>query len=181
MPAQTDHTTHTAIGGTVVFSTLQFAPTATEPDAECRVLVWIRQPGRGGMLVGCSVPTGTGTKGFEAAQAMRRRLAAGTPCAAYGNHLAKPKPREDKSTAEAPDLILRGCHYIRSTPTVSTPLQGTTPRSAPATGTWLKPYNPRQKAGAGGSVFDDNRPLPTLADDFLPTMPYTPEKHRAAA
>jgi hypothetical protein len=169
MPPQTDHTTHTAIGGTVVFSTLQFAPTTANPDAECRVLVWIRQPGRSGLLVACSVATGNGTRGFEAAQAMRRRLGAGTPCAAYGTSLAKPKPREDHGSSKV-DLILRGCTYIRNTATVNTPLQNTTPKAAQA---YPTPYI--------SGMFDVSRPLPFLSEEFLPTTPHTPEHHRAAA
>lgn len=165
-----NNTTHTAIGGTVVFSTLRFAPTDANPDAECRVVVWIRQPGRSGLMVACSVPTGFGTKGFEAGQAMRRRLAAGTPCAAYGASLAKPKPRDEHGSADKIDLILRGCSYIRSTATVRAPLQDTTPRV----------YGSARSTPAG-SLFDDSRPLPRLDSEFLPTIPYTPERHRAAA
>ena len=161
-------TTHTAIGGTVVFSTLHFQPTDDKPDAECKVVAWIRQPGRGGLLVACSVPTGTGTKGFEAAQAMRRRLSVGSLCAAYGDRLAKPKPRPDKpANPDGPDLILRGCSYIRSAATIHRSLHATTARyTGPA---------------SGGSIFDEHRPLPSLADEFLPTMPFPRERTRAAA
>lgn len=160
-PAAKPAITHARIGGTVTFCTI------IEREGACKVHVWIRQPGATGLLVACSVPTGTGPRRFEIAQALRRELQPGTPCEAYGQRVAiAPEPKPDSTAAalppnERPQLLLRGCSYVK-------PLSTVAPRGA-------------LRAPVRGSVFDDNRPLPTLAPEFLPTIPYPQERSRAAA
>lgn len=152
--------THARIGGIVTFSTI------IEREGVCKVYVWIRQPGKTGQLVACSVPTGAGPRRFEIAQALRRELQPGTPCEAYGRRvaIAPPAAAQALPTHERPQLLLRGCSYIK-------PLSTVAPRGT------LQPPSPQPRGG----IFDESRPLPTLADEFLPTIPHRLEARRVAA